>query len=217
MKSLKFLFSAAQTLLLIVMIAVVIATFGTRIPLLSRWGVNLFAVTSGSMEPKIPTGAIVSVMKIPPEEVKEQDIITYQKKGPNDSKPTVVTHRVVKVTKQEDERTIKTSEGKEEKKTVVLYTFKTKGDANSSEDAYDVSAGEVIGRYQWHVPYLGYVTSFAQTQWGFLLLVVLPAALLIMWEVSSVVNHFRKKYKVEAEKEIERLKAELAKQDKKDE
>ena len=90
-------------------------------------------VYSGSMEPEIPTGAVVFT-KEGEFSPKKGDIITFH------NGDTVVTHRVVK--KEKD-------------------IFITKGDANKTEDPVPAEASQIIGRVVFHLPYLGYVIPFA--------------------------------------------------------
>ena len=199
-------FTVLQMLFIVAFVGLAVATFGTRIPMLAQWGINFFAVTSGSMEPAIPTGALIYTSKYNLDDLKKGDVITYRKTGNNQT--AVVTHRIDSVDKKET--TVS------DKKTLT-YNFHTKGDANSEPDNYTVTPGEIIGKYAWHLPYLGFVTAFAQTQQGFLLLVILPAAVLVIWEVISLVLHFKQEYSLQSEKEIAKLKAELEKAHTKDE
>ncbi|HYD35407.1 MAG TPA: signal peptidase I [Vitreimonas sp.] len=197
-------FSVLETVGIILLVALAAITFGTRIPLLANLGINFFAVTSGSMEPTISTGSLIYVGKFLPEALKEGDIITYKKVSGENTTPTVITHRIIKVNKTEE--TQQTNSGE---KKLVTYEFKTKGDANGQEDAYNVVLGEIIGLYKWHVPSLGYLTSFAQTPFGFATLVIVPAVILVMWEVLSLMLHFKQEYALKSEREIAKLRAEL--------
>jgi signal peptidase len=92
---------------------------------------------------------------------------------------------------------------------VLTYTFKTKGDANSTEDTYTINPTEIIGMYKGHVAKLGYVSTFAQTPQGFILLVIVPAVILILWEIASLIAYFKSHYENKSKAEIARLKAEL--------
>jgi hypothetical protein len=69
--------------------------------------------------------------------------------------------------------------------------------------------GDILGLYKWHLPYVGYVSTYAQTQIGFFLIVVAPAVILIMWELVSLILHFKQEYALKSENEIAQLKAEL--------
>ena len=90
------------------------------------FGIRPYVVYSGSMEPEIPTGAVVFT-KEGEFSPKKGDIITFH------NGDTVVTHRVVK--KEKD-------------------IFITKGDANKTEDPVPAEASQIIGRVVFHLPYL---------------------------------------------------------------
>jgi signal peptidase len=202
--------SVVQTLLIAALVITAILSFGTKIPLLARMGMNFFAVTSGSMEPFIHTGSVIYVDKFKLEDLKVGDVITFQKSNPETKQSAVVTHRISKIDKKEEKQATDEA-GQNGEKTVITYTIQTKGDANSSEDAYTVSPGEIVGVYKWQIPKLGYLSVFAQTPPGFILLVIVPAAILILWEVVSLVLHFKSHYETKSNSEIARLKEELAK------
>ena len=100
-------------------------------------------VLSGSMEPEIPVGSIVYIaQKIPPENIKERDIIAYQR-----GNQIQVLHRVLQVD--------------EEKK-----AFQTKGDANEKADPGMVAFSQYRGKQVFSIPYLGYGADFLQKGYG---------------------------------------------------
>lgn len=98
----------------------------------SIFGIQVLAVTSGSMEPAIPAGSAVYVQPVNFEDIQVGDVITFrlEKSG------TRVTHRVLE----------KDSESR---------TLLTKGDANKEADAHPVFAGELEGTVRCAVPCLG--------------------------------------------------------------
>jgi len=208
------LLSLVQTLFIIGLVGLAIVTFGARIPQLSQFGLQFFAVTSGSMEPAIPTGAIISVGKYNLEELQEGDIITYNVKANTEDKPAVVTHRIHKIEKQEQQQSTN-FDGETVEKNTISYTIKTKGDANSEPDTYELGPNNIIGLYKWHVPYLGFVSAYAQTAQGFIALVIVPATILIVWEITSLVLYFKKRYQDKAASEVAELKRKLAEKDEK--
>ena len=57
------------------------------------WGFQIYAVTSGSMEPKIRTGDVIYVKQVPFQSLEPGDVITFSM---NQGR-TVVTHRVEKI------------------------------------------------------------------------------------------------------------------------
>jgi len=71
--------------------------------------------------------------------------------------------------------------------------FHTQGDANNTEDTWVVPADTIVGRGSFSIPYLGYVSSFVRSKTGFVTLVIVPALLVIMLEVSSIAKTIRER------------------------
>lgn len=126
-------------------------------------------VQSGSMEPSIKTGAVVFVTEVSVEEVNVGDVITYSDDG-----GTLVTHRVI-----------------ERHQATNSIRFITKGDANEAPDGEPVYRDELVGTVTMHIPLIGYIVAYAGSSVGWLLLVVVPMALLIVSEIWSLYLHMR--------------------------
>jgi len=127
-------------------------------------------VLSGSMEPEMSPGDAVIVREVPASEIQEQDIITFQRAGSD----TPTTHRVIEVQETES--------GTE---------YVTKGDANEERDRGTVSQDRVVGEVIFVIPFIGHVIQFANTQLGFLALVLTPMALFVLselWELAKSVR-----------------------------
>lgn len=134
----------------------------------SWWGLDLRGVASGSMAPTIPLGAVVIVQPVETNTILPSDIITFQSPEiPN----SVVTHRVVEVTLSGGER-----------------AFRTQGDANDDPDLELVPASQVLGRVMLDLPYLGYLSQFIRTRQGWFLIVIVPAGILILMELISILK-----------------------------
>ena len=99
-------------------------------------GYQMLIVRSGSMEPAIRTGSTVLVRRVPAEDLRVGDVITYER---TDGPPVAVTHRIVEVLDPGPPP-----------------TFRTKGDANSAEDPYVVTARGTGDLVVLSVPYTGY-------------------------------------------------------------
>ncbi|MGH8970280.1 MAG: signal peptidase I [Actinomycetes bacterium] len=142
-----------------------VATFMT-----ASWlvGWRLQVVLSGSMEPGLPVGSMVVVQPIDVSMVRAGMTVAFV--DPADP-GRLVTHRVVEV-----------SEGND-----GLY-LRTKGDANAGVDPQPVAGHAVRGRVGWVVPHLGSLLQWLQWPRGFLLLVVLPAALLAVTETRAAAS-----------------------------
>ncbi|WP_458205654.1 signal peptidase I [Haladaptatus sp. NG-SE-30] len=125
-----------------------------------------YVVISGSMSPTIKAGDVVVVRDTPANAIEEGDVITFET---TDSRPSRITHRVVEVVRTDGE-----------------LQFRTKGDANEEPDPKLVPANRLIGQVWFHIPYLGYLLTFAQSKMGILTLVVVPLVLLVVTEVYSL-------------------------------
>jgi signal peptidase len=99
-------------------------------------GYQMLIVRSGSMEPAIRTGSTVLVQPVAPTTLRIGDIITYER---TDGPPVMVTHRIVEVLDSGPPP-----------------TFRTKGDANSTEDPYTVTFHSAGGKVVVAVPFAGY-------------------------------------------------------------
>ncbi len=124
-------------------------------------------VLSGSMEPAIQVGSVVVIK--PATQYVQGDVITF---GRDTRTEIPVTHRVVEVTSASR----------------ASQTFITKGDANGDNDPATVSSRDVIGKVQFTLPYVGYLLEFTKTPLGFMVLVVIPGALIALGEVYKIVR-----------------------------
>ncbi len=155
------IFQALLTIILV--LAVLLLVFTAFNPMKNY---RFLRVMSGSMEPTIKTGAVVLIQKVAPEALRENDIITF---GSADDPNLSITHRLVKIEEKEGET-----------------VFKTRGDANNSEDINEVSPADVQGKVIFSLPLLGYLAVFIKEPLGFGLLVVLPAILIIISEILNI-------------------------------
>lgn len=155
------------------------------------FGTKPYVVLSGSMEPTIPTGAVVFSKAA--SEYKPGDIITFSQNG---NKKELVTHRLNEVTGKDG-----------------AVTFKTKGDANKSVDSWTVDPKNVVGKVSFKIPFLGYIVNFAQKPQGFILLVIIPATIIVYEEIKNLKNEItsgasdfkNKRLQKKREKELAKL------------
>lgn len=125
--------SALGTVLLVLLVVICIPLTAPRLA-----GYHIYTVISGSMEPAIPTGSLVYVKEIPPEEILEDDVIAFYG-GMNYS--SIITHRVVANSE-------------------IMGEFITKGDANEEKDMKPILYANYIGKVTLSVPGAG---GIAQT------------------------------------------------------
>jgi signal peptidase I len=209
----KMLGTVVQVILIVALVGIGILSFGTRIPLLANAGVSFFAVTSGSMEPTIQTGSLLYAGKYHEDDLKKDDIITYFSYDIETNEPSIVTHRIMEVI---DEKTVEKfadpETGEDKERTLRKHEFVTQGDANNAPDARTIPVGNVIGLYKFHLPQIGFITAYSQTSQGFLTMVVAPAAILIVWEMYTLISSIKEFYAKKTREEIAKIKAELMKE-----
>lgn len=128
--------------------------------------IEIKIVKSGSMEPAIPTGSLVVIK--PTHTYKLGDVVTF---GEDTRAQIPTTHRIVAID--------------------ASGLITTKGDANEEQDTEPVRKSDIIGAVVAHVPYAGFVLDFAKQPVGFVLLIAIPAAAII---VDELINIFREVY-----------------------
>ena len=138
METFKKVWNGMTTVLVLLVAILAVLLVGTRFI-----GLMPFTVLSGSMEPVYSAGDLIYVKEVDPFELEEGTIITFML-----SEDTIATHRIVEVVPDAEDDTV--------------IRFKTKGDANESEDGGLVYYKNVIGTPIFSVPKLGYVANFIQ-------------------------------------------------------
>lgn len=125
-----------------------------------------YIVLTGSMQPTYAPGDVVFVTDTPTAAIVAGDVITFQRgTGPT------TTHRVIDVVDASGDR-----------------AFRTQGDNNEDPDPALVRADQVVGVVTLSIPYVGTVIAAADSQYGFLALVVVPFALLVLDVAYSAVR-----------------------------
>lgn len=136
-------------------------------------GLQIYTIESGSMEPAYRTGSVIYVKPVDTETLEEGDVISFQMEG-----GTVVTHRIVEV---------------EGSKGAVVY--RTKGDANDTEDGGFVLSEQVLGKVVFTIPYLGRLAAFIQTSHGRVAVIVYGVCLVLVLIVSACLPDEKKRNK----------------------
>ena len=138
------------------------------------FGLQVFTVLSGSMEPAYHTGSLIYVKKVDPTTIKEGQAITFLL-----AEDTVATHRVIEVVPDEEDPTV--------------LRFRTKGDANDSPDGGLVHYKNVIGVPVFTIPYLGYVANYIQQPPGMYVAISAGAILLLLVFLPDLFSDDKKK------------------------
>lgn len=117
---------------------------------------SFYTISSNSMQPEISKGDIIIVKKVKPNEIYENDIITFEANG------EIVTHRVQNVYNEA---------GK------IKYI--TKGDNNETKDPIQIEYEQIIGKKVNTISNIGNIVLFLNNKLS-LIFIVLIIILILM-------------------------------------
>ncbi len=150
------------------MIVALVVLFAGLLVGVRLFGIQVYSVISGSMEPEYPVGSLIYVKEVDPSEIEVGDVITYVLPSEIPS-----THRVVRIDDANQH-------------------FYTKGDANDIEDGSPVHYKNLIGTPVFKIPYLGYVAYYIQHPPGMYVAIAAGAVLLILVFLPDLIGDGKK-------------------------
>ena len=165
----KKIFKGINLVLSVVLVFIAVGVAYVAFP---QFGNKALIVRSGSMTPTIGVGSIVVARPVDNAVYKKGDIIAFRSEK---NSKTIITHRVTDV---------EMGPGG--------ISYKTKGDANEEVDGWSVSEKNVLGKVGLTIPYAGRVLTFAKSDIGFPTLIILPAIIVIVIELISIIKEVKK-------------------------
>ena len=165
----KKIWNVVTTLLVAAVVLLAIALVGVRL-----FGLQVYTVLSGSMEPAYPVGALLYDKKVDPAQLRPGDVITFML-----DEETIVTHRIVEVVPDEEDPSV--------------IRFRTKGDANAAEDGSLVHYKNVLGTPVFAIPKLGYFANFVQQPPGLYVAIAFGAVLVLLAFLPDLLGDDKKK------------------------
>lgn len=171
--------------MLLLNITLIIKSYTNKNDVPSVGGYLPMIVLTDSMYPEIQSGDLIICHTKEPEQIKEGDIIAFFDPAGNGT--SVVTHRVVEVTEENGS-----------------LAFRTKGDANNTEDTALVPAENLVGVYRRRFAGIGNIAMFMQTTTGLIVCVICPLILLVGYDIIR-----RRLYEKSRKQDTEELLAEL--------
>lgn len=161
--------NVVTTVLVVAVVLLAIALAGVRL-----FGLQVYTVLSGSMEPAYPVGALLYDKKVDPAQLRPGDVITFML-----DEETIVTHRIVEVVPDEEDPSV--------------IRFRTKGDANAAEDGSLVHYKNVLGTPVFTIPKLGYFANFVQQPPGLYVAIAFGAVLVLLAFLPDLLGDDKKK------------------------
>ena len=127
---------------------------------------GLYTIISYSMHPTIKVyDVVVTMTESNPKDIKVGDVITFISSS-NVSKGLTVTHRVIDITEDE----------------FGNVSYFTKGDYNDKADQATVPHKDVLGKVLFKLPQLGRVQFLLANKFGWILVILLPALAVIIYD-----------------------------------
>ena len=152
--------------LLVIFVILVQRIFNNQVSIGSY---RMFTVVTGSMDPVYKVGEVVISKEVDPSTINVGDDVVYLGEK-NDFKDKIVTHRVIKIEKKDNE-----------------YYFTTKGIANEYSDPV-ISSSQLYGKVVYKPVVLSFLSSILNTRLGFYLLIFVPVAFLIFLEILDYIK-----------------------------
>lgn len=170
-KFIKFLLKFIKVIVWIFVLLVIFVILVQRIfnNQVSIGSYRMFTVVTGSMDPVYKVGDVVISKEVDPSTIKKDDDVVYLGEK-NDFKDKIVTHRVIKIEKKDNE-----------------YYFTTKGIANDYSDPV-ISSDQIYGKVVYKPVVLSFLSGILNTKLGFYLLIFVPVAFLIFLEILDYIK-----------------------------
>ena len=134
------------------------------------FGYTALRVTTGSMKPTYDVDTMIIVKKTDPQEIKENDVISFYSQDPL-LDGAVNTHRVVEIQEQDGKR-----------------IFITKGDHNNVVDSYGVEEQYLIGKVVASSKIIGKVSRLVANPLVFIPIILIPLAVILITNLLGTVR-----------------------------
>ncbi|MGC2192145.1 MAG: signal peptidase I [Candidatus Dormiibacterota bacterium] len=161
-------------LLAAIFLAVVSRTSDRGVPRV--FGQTFLVILSGSMTPTFDAGDLIVDRTLSASQaahLRKGQVITFEE-GPKSAPASVlITHRIYRV------RDLLSSKTHQETR-----VYETKGDANPVADGNSLASDQILGVYEFRVPFGGYVLNVLHQPVVFILLVSSPFLLLVAGEAT---------------------------------
>ncbi|MEH3032667.1 MAG: signal peptidase I [Aeromicrobium erythreum] len=148
----------------------------------SLFGYERYVITGGSMTGTIDKGSVVFEKKVPVEDLRVGDVITYQ--PPADSGvSTLVTHRIIGIKQLESGAT----------------QYRTQGDANPDPDPWKFQLVDGVQPVvEHHVPHIGWIFIGLADREVRMVAIGVPAGLIALLSLVEIVRVLRSRDESEA-------------------
>lgn len=163
----------------------------SKSPNKSLLGYRYYDVLTGSMQPTYNVGDLILVKVTDPSEIQVGDPVTF---NPGSTDDSYLTHRVT----QKIENYMGTGN----------TCFKTKGDANETEDPFVIDGNRMIGVVKLRIPLVGHLVQFVQYNYVIIIVMVVLFSVFFtllrkLTEISAEIKALEKIEEADAEASAE--------------
>lgn len=172
---------SSAVFVILMCLLVIILAYVLRVRYLSSHGrlgeikINFYTILTQSMYPTIKAGDVIITYKTDNNEYNVGDVITFVSPSGNSGDLTI-THRVSELYSLNGE-----------------YSYRTKGDNNSSADTAVVPAKNVLGRVIFRIPKAGYIQQFLVSKFGWIAMIVIPSLGIIIYDFLKIFKSISRK------------------------
>jgi signal peptidase len=192
-KSQRLVEAVSDVLFYLLLVAIIVSAImfaSSKTPNKSIFGFRYYDVLTGSMEPTYHVGDLIFVKVTDAANINVGDAATF---NPGATEDSYLTHRVV--------------EKLEDYQGTGVTCFKTKGDANDTEDPFVIDADRMIGVVKLRVPFMGYVVQFVQYHYVMIIIFIVLFSIFFtllkrLLELSAEINALEQEEDSEAELEL---------------
>lgn len=137
-----------------------------------------YVIVTESMIPTINVNDAVVVKRVEDDNVGVGDIVTFSASSGYYAGYSI-THRIVGkyITQSGD------------------FVYRTKGDNNDREDISLVSTDSILGKVILRIPMVGYIQSFVLSPIGFVISIIIPVVIVILYESFRITALWKKRKK----------------------
>lgn len=179
-KAVSILSSAIIALEIVIIIFIVITKISGGVP--SLFGYHMYVIVSPSMSPEIKVGDVIISKKYENETLDVDDVVQYVGRG-GDIEGKIITHKIISI------------DGEGSDATIV-----TQGVANPSPDR-PIKGSDVVAVMKYKTVLIGPLYKIFSSTAGFIFLVMLPLAGMIIFEVVNLALELKKEKEKEKEEE----------------
>lgn len=172
--TMRILRAVGRHLVNIACVAILLISAALLVP--GFFGYERYVITGGSMSGAFEPGAVVFTRAVPVEELRVDDVITYQP-PPDSGVEGLVTHRIAEIEDDPEQG--------------LLFT--TKGDANDTEDPWQFRIEDATQpRVELAVDHLGWPLIWIANPTTRMILIGVPAAIIFLLAAREAVTAVRR-------------------------